>query len=883
MSLPLSQIELIHELEQHIFKEFALETSDNIHVKSVDLKNPLTSVCKILLCDIVTSQLNGESDKLTKIVPQSLFICDNDSEDCAYIRFSRLGVSVISNLLHSVTTANQRQLIDDFRKSILHDGTTTFLDAHCDEWSKHDEQLTEENDHQPSGEQVTIPFENEQTEAGRQDDYINYTFKIGYLEQGEQPLAPETIKAFLTKVATLGLHTKRNRRNFSEIEKQATKAAISQVMARNMSHNIGSHVLSKFKDASEIKGVYQGLPYSQQYVGIADLYGDEKDMAGPRLIGYFNEYLKNRMDFLADIATTDPVMETPMYLIRDIIRGFDKNRVLLNRISGISSETKFELKVFCRDGIESIEFNPMHNEDPLLSIPNEILGAQAFYILLENVIRNIYKHGNPDPRETIQLVIHVNDLAADPSFYEIIVYDNSQKEEQLIDSVVQDRNVAFDESVLYKNALRSDNLGTIEMDVCAAYLRCLPVTSIEDDRYSLKKQQDSDVPRLIFAYKQPLTGDTFSLGYKLYISKPKEVLVITRKRSDFAIACATRFDYLNHGICIIEGADLQTRSVYNHQLIYSLLPPEEFEAAVKDRARLPKRIVFQTDLADTTAIPAFLTSIWQAYATAHFFKKQTTYKLYNGSTDVANAVCVRTSGGKLELISDCREDGASVYIDDHNARWKDQQSWAYYDMACSHSRISKVKGRIFFDNDIRSTAEYLEVINCRILLIDERLQQNVIIENKPYEGTGGKTPFAEYYGKQHILIPDKATADLNCISFGKLDAVTALNHPQSESDRIYRYVKQHIERADFIVIHLGVLEKMLSSDRNKKRDGIAAVISQLIGPHRHKLIVTSGRGKPNNLPKDIAFVSLALIQNAVETHFDKFLLTKILYNARISV
>jgi hypothetical protein len=54
-----------------------------------------------------------------------------------------------------------------------------------------------------------------------------------------------------------------------DIHRQATRAAISQVMARNMSHNIGSHVLSKYKSLEDLTNTTNiGM---NQFIPISDL------------------------------------------------------------------------------------------------------------------------------------------------------------------------------------------------------------------------------------------------------------------------------------------------------------------------------------------------------------------------------------------------------------------------------------------------------------------------------------------------------------------------------------------------------------------------------------------------------------------------------------
>lgn len=689
--------------------------------------------------------------------------------------------------------------------------------------------------------------------------------------------------------ASLSFHELLIENKQQDIETAAVRAAISQVMARNMSHNIGSHVLSKFKDEKEIENPTSIKQYCQNDTLNPNFNNKNEQIA------YFNEYLKNRMDFLADIATTDPVMETPMCLFRDFLKGFDKNRILLNRISGVSTDIKFKIIVL-KNGNEINNLN--HSDDPLLSIPNEILGAQAFYILMENIIRNIYKHGNPN--KDIEIKIEVKDYEKDASFYEISIYDNIGKEESKIDTDVRNRNFSFNDSVLDKSkkALRPNNLGTIEMDVCAAYLRCLPIISIENTDFDLQENNETEIPRLIYAYKHRLNDAEFSLGYKLCISKPKEILVVANDKSTFSINGRNdEKELAKAGIKIIEKEKLKEelqnpKAIYNHQILYSLLNNEELESIIAGKqAMLPKRIVYSNEHISLDSAEKFIESVWEQHALKFFPKDINGYYLENGAK---RTITKKENNIAIENFCDSApKQYRSVFIDNHNGHWNDKKDTVglYYDMACGHSIISKLVEKIKEDYDKRVTAEYLEVLNTKIVLLDERIQSNITIPDptsnafREYDANGIKTPLKDYFKKQKLFIPEQSDCNLNEVSFGTLDEGDCENG-ETVSSNICRYIKSHLtgtEQPDFVIIHLGILEKMLPSGKDKEQIDIDDLIKRLCNGERKRLVVTSGRGKPNNLPDDIPFVPLALVQNAVETLFDKFLLTKILFNARKSV
>jgi len=76
----------------------------------------------------------------------------------------------------------------------------------------------------------------------------------------------------------------------------------------------------------------------------------------------------------------------------------------------------------------------------------------------------------------------------------------------------------------------------------------------------------------------------------------------------------------------------------------------------------------------------------------------------------------------------------------------------------------------------------------------------------------------------------------------------------------------------------------MNVDKNKVE--INEIVEKIFGKEkevRKKIIITSGRGKPHNIPVDLSFLSITAIQNAIETLYDKYLLVKLLYNSRKTI
>ena len=269
-------------------------------------------------------------------------------------------------------------------------------------------------------------------------------------------------------------------------------------------------------------------------------------------------------------------------------------------------------------------------------------------------------------------------------------------------------------------------------------------------------------------------------------------------------------------------------------------------------------------------------------------------KIINGG----NSPVLKGVKGRLSLAPEETRSTKTIFIDNHNRYWcgkcapggdgKDCEcksesyggpQYFYYDMACSHSKIASILTQVTSENfSIRDfsikKSEYLEVVFCKVLIIDERIQENVVLNTKKYYGPGGETNFYRYFAKQNVLIPSMEEANLNDLNFGTLADADSVSH------KIRDFILHEGQNATFYVMHLGILEKMMDSAVKKDEQAVEEIRASCSRAAREKDSYHLGRGKPNNLPKDISFVPLALIQNALETVFDKFVLTKILYNSR---
>lgn len=673
----------------------------------------------------------------------------------------------------------------------------------------------------------------------------------------------------------------------NEMKREASRAAISQVMARNMSHNIGSHVLSRYKSIADFRSetIEEPLQYKAEKLNVNPLlnssFVSHQGVSAATQRAYFNEYLKNRMDFLADVATTDPTLESHLYLLKDVLAGLDKNRILLNRISGLDSGIEFDIEVYLKKDngeLLAIQSDDSSNDRPL-AIPNDILGCQAFYIIIENIIRNVTKHSKADERsrgaKTLKFLIKVvlERYRENPGYYEVSIYDSFHETPAKMSEIVEKRNAMIRDTVLdaRTNKLRVVGLGTVEMVVCAAYLRRVPLDLIENDFYKLNDQRYAErkgvkIPNVIYAYSHKVENQKASLGYKFYIRVPQKLLVIDDH--NYLDLSLEEFDkYRAEGITILKSEDLRNDWEYSHEFLIWLNDKTTFAGFYrKHKTTLPQRVLVKGEhFAEDELRSGDLTEVtWEIYLRELFHRKK-----------IKGFRISRSTSAETKHYPSHEPNGLTdVFIDDHDLHWENFQDddHTYYEMCCSHHRLQKLDLAVAGD-----LMRYLESVLTGVIIIDERIQANVATAKY-----ADRLPLKDYFEKMNILIPTEDQVNLNKLSFNeKKDNVEGQLRDYLGS-KLKTENSSRAPAADFCVLHLGIIEKLFSKSVPVTPEMVREKITSLVGGNVDRVIITTGRGKPTNISPEFRYIPLAIIQNCIDTLFDKSMLVTALYNARRS-
>lgn len=249
----------------------------------------------------------------------------------------------------------------------------------------------------------------------------------------------------------------------------AEKSAKAAIMSRNMSHNLGSHVMAYLKQ--KLGSVPAILNKENKVLSNLYLYDDnelskttKESVEMPFLVGLgrFIGYLQERQDYIATIATDYIPYGAPVNMkdaiydelnpdlrhLRHNTAESDKDQnlpfnVLLSyiakseglsrenmeahgSITGIETEHDILMGYICYGENDESEphifgFEPVYSvsSDPALeemrkinfSLPGGLVGRQAIFSIVENLIRNAAKHGDTSKVKNLNILFDVIDGA----------------------------------------------------------------------------------------------------------------------------------------------------------------------------------------------------------------------------------------------------------------------------------------------------------------------------------------------------------------------------------------------------------------------------------------------------------------------------------------
>lgn len=682
------------------------------------------------------------------------------------------------------------------------------------------------------------------------------------------------------------------------------KSAIAAVISRNMSHNIGSHTLSKLNSKQLIEKIepqFKGTKdihdeYRKKYLDYFKVNGKEpvnekdEEFSTEGKIASFNSYLQNRMDFVADLVTSTPSLENSI-LFDDVLEKFKKNVLLNNTISGVD-DLIVNLKYI--DGCEK----------KLISFPNDQLGCQAFYIILENIIRNCAKHGSykdTEPREIdgetkelkkCDITITIKDYDDDKQYYEIMIYDNDDdgRENIELSKIVKQRNEAINKPILDETgSLRHGDWGTLEMKIAAAYLRKIESYKIDDKQYNANEIKPE---YLIEAIKVIEKEKTQGFGYKFLLMKPKEILIVDFRNNNVLSYSKEQLNqFKNQGIWIKNGNDLFPNGkdycgeVFNHDFLIVIPKDIKDIAILRDEAIknfLPMRVLIVADEGCNIKRKFYgKCSIKELTNKLEEEKKKTAEKplLEYAWECWSEHLCEFYEKGvvvndNIYINRNTNENGNVINAVFENHRWNDNlDNYQFYESCSSISKNEEKQDEARRDGNIIDRYELSECIISNVAILDERIQSNAYTLGYKPINYCTKIPYFQVFEKMRIHIPD-INKDFN---------LSKQSFDERFKDNVVQWINKldKTEKLDFLIIHLGLIEKLLDDPSNKNSSEIKKYIERLRRNNKDlQIIIVSGRGEPHNLPDNELFMNYSMIPVYLFEYRSKYHFNKLLYSGR---
>lgn len=329
--------------------------------------------------------------------------------------------------------------------------------------------------------------------------------EIGYLtanfipkenQEGNNKVKLSDLK-YAVKLLKYGVSELINKYFANKARKETMKSAIAAIMSRNMSHNLGSHVLTNTKSniieiaeasaneqARDLLGLASLLHYVQERQDfIAVVTGDERyAKTGINFKAHVFDMLAYDGPALRHKTSTTPQQKN--YILDNIVRseGYDRSNIEL--ILEIPNPDGGDQKKYIQ--LESKRSNDASNafNNMFLSIPYGMNGRQGFLSILENFIRNSAKHEKDSKLHNLNFIIRIEDKEGDNGKKRITIYDNKNNAKPVIDKLKgqiqgegQKQGLLDSEGKLQSNFLsiteqsKHEFKGIKEMLICVAWLK----------------------------------------------------------------------------------------------------------------------------------------------------------------------------------------------------------------------------------------------------------------------------------------------------------------------------------------------------------------------------------------------------------------------------
>lgn len=368
---------------------------------------------------------------------------------------------------------------------------------------------------------------------------------------------------------------------------ESLKSAKAAIMSRNMSHNLGSHVMfyikqklqsvSKIIDnkvlANIIPGELSDLKTIEQKIK------ENKDVELPFLVGLgrFINYLQERQDYIATVAT-DYIPARSTISFKDFIYDELKPELRYQRhhSDGSSSDAGWQSGNLLLDYIayseqyrksEDIEirFGQFNGTTPTnddadndfkalrkfnIAVPGGVIGRQAIFSIFENIIRNAAKHSGQ--RAEGKMVLELSLLKEENEKYQLDIEnlrckrvdnENEEKGQDLLDKYTKYKDTYHVLRIKIDMPNKKEDIDNLVSKLGEKYvdadgsmletskgLKEMRISAAWLRGYSIDSEIPDDEPPVLSIYREPYEGNDYTLSYILCLPKPRKVAFVLNNK-----------------------------------------------------------------------------------------------------------------------------------------------------------------------------------------------------------------------------------------------------------------------------------------------------------------------------------------------------------------
>lgn len=651
----------------------------------------------------------------------------------------------------------------------------------------------------------------------------------------------------------------------------ALRNAVSAIMGRNLSHNIGSHVLARY--ANQVSGTPSGN-------GKPDPRSD------------FLLYLQRRMDFLAEVATSDRSLSVQPLALKDQVEklNFEVQRQrydfaaatpegglpLLQNIAG-----KRDL-----DATVVFEACDCADAEPLMfACPGGEVGVHALFVILENIIRNSARHNDDDTAGPVSVTVrHICSRCARGHAARIDDGEASGLMElNIVDArtrltatgVPLSRSGDPDARPLHKHINQiiqqtpiidedgrpsPHSWGIREMQVCAQYLRRLSLSDLEGVPNAASEPTDRRAP-LIEALCLPMSDGGHCLAYAVCLQQPMFLALLEGDDAPISEALPRglrRVTFRHDGTCempVVTPSALADLGSYG----FLAYPPELRQWIEANRGELPVRLIELPARSGGRALSA--ESLIQSFRQSPLAGLEVLHEAYMAEVDSQRGMgrLPRPPVG-LVIAQDGLANVAATTTGRIHLRHADANAWEFEEWVlelppthrlclwldhASEAQLAKIRARaqLFFEwvvccepcvsgsltsHVVAQVAdnrvwELLTSATARVLVLDERVQA------EQHREIRGNLTLGTCWRSMGVEVPRADECSLDFPDMSQLQAYLA------------RLADRPVDHA---LIHATLLERLCAQGRHRS---VFDALGQLIadGPLQNAtIILVTGRGLP---------------------------------------